>query len=236
MTPRKTAKRRKLARKGKKPITHGYPNLLSRKNASEVKQVDISGSQRFTNNYNSSTPNAVGCPILLNGMQQGSSATTHVGRKVCLKSLLFRWQGRPEAVLGTQAADFCMMRILIIYDRQANGVYPTSTNILNPPATITTLPYTGNSLPLEPMNLDNRDRFKVLMDKKLKWNKLDQNTWMGEKYIKLKGREMIFQASTGAIGDITTGSITVLPIIDITPAANLNWTLQYSSRVRFVDA
>lgn len=241
MAPRKTAKRRKMARKGGKKVTYGYPNLMSRRNATEVKQIDTSSSQRFTNSYTSSTPGAVGNPILLNWMSQGSSATQHVGRKAVLKSLLFRWQVVPEVILSTQVPDFAYLRILIVYDRQSNGVYPTSADILNGATAYTagaTVAYTGNSLPLEPMNLNNRDRFKVLLDKKMKWNRYDNSTWTGEKYIKLKSREMIFQASSGstAIGDITTGAIHCLPIVDITPATNANWTLRFSSRVRFVDA
>ena len=58
---------------------------------------------------------------VLNDVAQGTTAITRLGRKILMKSVL---------VQGTLTNSSGQGRILIVYDRQANGVAPAATDVL----------------------------------------------------------------------------------------------------------
>ena len=80
---------------------------------------------------------------VLNDVAQGTTAITRLGRKILMKSVL---------VQGTLTNSSGQGRILIVYDRQANGAAPAATDVL-----------TSNTI-MAIQNLDNRDRFIILAD------------------------------------------------------------------------
>lgn len=210
-----------------------------RKAGAEVKTVDATGGNFFTNVWDNSVAGKTG--VLLNGMIQGPDYNNHIGRKAHMRSLLFRWCIHPTANTDTNALEGTPLRLLIVYDKQTNGVTATSGDILQAPSNWTTF-ITGagvaNSLPIEPMNLNNRDRFKILMDKKVTWNHVDRPVIEGEKFIKLKNKEIIWQTAGATVGAIATGSIIFMAISAADGiASNTNeLRCEYSSRIRFMDS
>ena len=153
----------------------------------ELKFID---TQITTNPVVNSITFATG--VLLNGIANGSDASTRIGRKVTIKSLLLRWSVKldPTTTGGGN------LRILIVYDKQANAVAPAITDIL--------LTNDFHS----PNNLSNRDRFVTICDVVT-----DPIAVQGEYsaadvvYKKLNLEEMFNAGSAGTIGDITSGSI-----------------------------
>jgi len=93
-----------------------------------------------------------------------------------------------------------------------------------------------------PLNLNNRDRFRVLMDKFCPmgaYNNVattavaDRTVQLVKKYLKLN-LETIFDGTSAAIGDIQTGAIFMLCIGTNGVAAGSSLGCQI--RLRFVDA
>jgi len=129
---------------------------------------------------------------VLNDVGQGTTATTRIGRKILMKSLLLQgWVSSTAPI-----------RILIIYDRQPNGALPAATDVL-----------TSNTL-MAAMNLDNRDRFICLADifpgddsENLTGNFPTGFGW--KRFIKMN-LETIYGGVAGTIADINTGSLLIM--------------------------
>lgn len=157
----------------------------------ETKFIDTNVTTAIA--FNSS---AFGAGTLLNGCANGSDASTRIGRKITLKSLLLRYTFRT----GTSSTWGCKVRILVVYDKQANSAAPAITDIL--------LADEFNS----PNNLSNRDRFVTIFDQ------ITDSFGAGTGeiasasdvlYKKLNFETMFNSGSAGTIGDITSGSIYV---------------------------
>jgi len=148
----------------------------------------------------------------------GYDINQRIGRVIRSKALIIR--GILEArVLPSKigaGATGCYspgrLRLVILYDKQANGALPSANNVFN---------YNGTNYDITALyNVDSKYRFIPLYD----------NTWtLGESYfgtgtapkfgpvannsievniaIPLKNLKTVFNGGTGNIGDITTGSI-----------------------------
>jgi len=129
---------------------------------------------------------------LLNGLVPGSTASQRIGRKVTIKSMLIRYQNKlaPTSVGGSP------VRILIVYDKQANTNTAGITDIL--------LTDSANS----PNNLSNRDRFVTLCDHISAPVSVENDFQVADIIYKPLNLETMFnEGNAGTIGDITTGSI-----------------------------
>lgn len=67
-----------------------------------------------------------GSGVLLNGLANGNDASSRIGRKVTIKSLYLRWSQLFIAGAGGAGS----IRVLIVYDKQANAAAPAITDIL----------------------------------------------------------------------------------------------------------
>lgn len=131
-------------------------------------------------------------PILLNGLIPGSGASERIGRKVTWKSLLIRYS-HGLAVTSTGGAP---LRILVIYDKQANAAAPFITDVL--------LADNFNS----PNNLSNRDRFVTLFDHMVEPISVQGDFQRAGVLYKNFQLETMFNAGVaGTVGDIASGSI-----------------------------
>lgn len=163
-----------------------------------------------------------GATFLLNGLVPNSTATGRIGRKVVMKSLLLR----AELRLATTSTQGGYGRYLVIYDRQANGAFPTGgvTDILL---------FDGMQ---SPMNLSNKDRFMIVAE-----GYFDRVSTQGdyvtsgvEVYKKLNLPVQFNSGTAGTIADIATGSLFVMFAQNATigtAAPSVVWT----TRVRYTD-
>ena len=180
------------------------------------------GELKFVDNSATTSTNLAttwSAAILLNGLANGSDASTRIGRKVTMKSLLVRYVASLQAG-STQGSP---VRILIIYDKQANAAAPGITEIL--------LADDFRS----PNNLSNRDRFVTLADTITDPIAVNGTfSVAGVIYKKFSLETMFNQGTAGTIGDITSGSVYMFVSQTGTAGVAAPQVL-WRSRIRYTD-
>jgi len=183
----------------------------------ERKFTDVSGT--LAPAFGSSAFTTPGPTFLLNGLVPDSTATGRIGRKVVMKSLYFRY----SAQLAPTSTQGSPIRIIIVYDKQANTQAPGVTDIL-----------LADSF-TSPNNLSNRDRFVILADEVTEPVSTGGTYAVAGVIYKKLNLETMFNAGTaGTIGDITSGSVYVLAAqtSNVLVAAP---TVIFRSRIRYTD-
>lgn len=165
-----------------------------------------------------------GTVVLLNGMAQGATQSTRVGNKITMKSVQIRMQ----FINGTSSVA-PIIRWMIIYDKQTNGVLPAITDVLVL-STVTSM-----------MNLANRDRFVILAEETFApaavWSDTAATAEFMEfhkRYIKLNLDTIYNNSSTGLVGDVQTGSL-LLVTLSNTASGLEEPALDFTSRIRYTD-
>lgn len=168
--------------------------------------------------------------ILCNGMVQGTSGITRIGRQITVKSVAVNFMLKPAAT--TTAGLF---RLMLIWDHQANGAAPAITDIVgfNDAATTTANQITA------PLNLQNRERFKVILDKRFPVGQIIANSMVMpvidhlEKFRKQNVVVTYNAGNAGTVADIATES---LYLVLLTTAGVANCAVNGNVRIRFTDA
>lgn len=219
----------------------GVPKRIGNSKAMDITAVAI--------NANSTTA-VFSC---LNFPQVGAAFYNRVGNDIFMKSVRLRGFFKPSgAATGNTVPSFC--RIMIVYDRQTNGAFPALADVIadyNTAGATTTNALSG-------INMNNRGRFLVLMDNQVilpavgaagatpasnvlsftgandKGDTDTQGVLCVNRYQKLRGLPTLFKASTGAIGDISTGGLYLITVGD-DAAAGCGYTFTYSSRLKYAD-
>lgn len=198
--------------------TGGYYGSYLRRGRDELKYIDTTST---------GTVNGTGSLTLLNGIAQGQDITQRIGRKAILKSIYFRLDLYPSTTASSPTGD--IVRVLVVYDCQTNSSAPGLGNILISPQY------------LSPMNLDYRDRFKILIDKHVTMPAnvyTTGNISAGEgqpkivKVFKRLNMDQVFSGTANTIGSIATGSIYLVLLALGTNVTTANmWC-----RIRFTDS
>lgn len=190
---------------------------------------------------------AVPAPITyLTDLGTGPGAYQRIGRKINLKSV----QVRGVFDLQTNAAALgpVYYRMLIVYDKQANGSAFLPTDFFGSQDKLGTVVNSTDLQFILPMNLDNRDRYEIIMDK-LGTVSVTVNTngistantvipsqdsdLIVEEFRKLKRRDVAFKTdSVGPAGSsIQSGSL----VFFIVPSATNSLSFRGSIRLRYYD-
>lgn len=201
--------------------TGGFYGVYTRRGRDELKTVDVAtASANLTLNA---------AFVLLNGVTQGTDYTERIGRKTIMKSIFLRFSLVPNVANSAPTGDFA--RIIIFYDCQTNGAAPIAGDVLK----------SGTDY-LSPLNLNNRDRFKILMDKLVSMNPNVytagavtagdpvNKTWKLYKKITM---DTVFAGTNNTVASISTGSIYLMYM---SAGATSYSTLSYNSRIRFIDS
>lgn len=180
--------------------------------------------------------------FLLNGLATGTSSYQRVGSKINMKSLYWCVNFGMCAVDADPATDIATLntpvRFMIVYDKQANGAQFAITDLLNTTAGV------GNGArgidTCSPNNLNNRDRFIVLADKRFVLQSEGTSARTIKKYKKLNTQVCYTNgAGVGGISEITSGSLYAVVFRDaemnnqLDPA--LTVTMNGLIRLRFQD-
>lgn len=161
-----------------------------------------------------------GVGTLLNGVAQGTSGVTRLGRRINMESLLIRFAASMKPTTTGASA----LRLMIVYDLQPNGAAMTAAQLL------TTDEITGVNL------LDNSRRFKVICDELIgSMGQSGPASVEFHKWIKLNLPVEFNTGNAGTIADIATGSLWMWVWQDGQIATASPQTLQ-QTRVRFSDA
>lgn len=176
--------------------------------------------------------------ILLNDVPNGSQYFQRVGTKVTMRNL--HLTGFITNTATSAAADW--VRIMVVYDRQTNGALPASADLISSIASSGTT----SSMGLDFLNLNNRDRFTVLRNKKYVLptvtNTAGVLTNVGvidgayptvhfDEFITMKEMVAQFKASAGSVADIASGSL----LLYVQSQGTASWSFTWSSRLRYDD-
>jgi len=223
------------------PATRGFYAPRGSGLHGETKSVDLSN---IATNASALTTQA-GIP--LNLATVGSSFFNRIGRKQVLKSLFINGHFRvTDPTVGAVTTTMC--RVVVVFDSQPNGAAATWADVIQ--ATTQAGGITSNHM--DGMNLNNRDRFKLLMDKRFLMPKVSANTsavadgkQLGSatdttcpiqvsEYRYLNRLECMYGAdsSPAVIADVRTGVVLMFVHSNTTD----DWTFFWSARTRFTDS
>jgi len=201
--------------------TGGWYGGYTRRGRDELKTVDVTPA--------SANLSVTAGFVLLNGVAQGTDFTNRIGRKTHMKSIYLRFSLYPNNANSAPGGDF--VRVIVFYDCQSNATAPVVGDVLQ-----------FSTSYLSPLNLNNRDRFKILHDKVISMNAnvytatvltagdpVNKN-WKMYRKINL---DTVFGDTAATIGSIQTGSIYLMYM---SAGATSFSTLGYTSRIRFIDS
>lgn len=156
--------------------------------------------------------------ILVNGVATGTDYNNRIGRETAMKSIYLRLTGS-NTVDQTAA-----LRIMLVYDKQPNGVLPAITDVL-----------TAADI-LSPNNLNNKDRFITLSDQDKQISTAGDRGFTHVVYKKV-GLPCQFSGTGATIASISTGAVYIIliPILTSSGAVTGNFAVGYNVRTRFTD-
>lgn len=170
-----------------------------------------------------------GSVTFISGCAQGTDFNQCLGRKYNLDTVQLEGIIRPQdANVGATH-----VRVMLVYDEQPNGAVPAITDILTAS--------TSNAF----MNLNNRDRFKVLSDTNVALGAIDNTATQAfagsptaevvNIFRKLNGLPVVRNgaATTAAITNYVTGTLLLVTIGD--QAAGVAYDFIGAARCRFYD-
>lgn len=193
--------------------TGGWANPNS---GSELKYVDFIVTTTLTAGVATFTS-----PYLINGISQGTGANgNRIGRKLIMTKFQLRYSATLNAAGSTGGSP---IRIMMIYDKQANATMPNITDILIVDSFLAT------------NQLANRDRFITLMDIITEPLSLAGNFAIAGQEVRREKLEVCFNSGTDAtINSITTGSVVVM-FAQCGNIAAQNPAISWVSRIRYKD-
>jgi len=164
---------------------------------------------------------------VINYIRAGSSFCNRIGRKVEMTSV--RVSGYFQAIQTAEAPQ--LARIMLVYDRQTNGAVPALADIIQS----TDQAAANSTTILSGMNLNNRDRFTILMDKVLGGTGGDLKNHGFKKFKKISVNTTFNQLNGGNVGDIQTGSLYLLTFLGTNCVTVTAPVTTGRIRLRFMD-
>lgn len=249
--------KRKNNKRKSRPIIKRYkPNVYNKYSAKKKTQEIKTCDMTFNGNYNHGnyTPDQTDNPQLMINIQgsiqnlaciqQGTGVSQRIGNKIALKSLRIRLA--LSAIDNHEYDIISEARLMVVYDRQPNGVYPTMGNMLQ---LIKQDGTTAFGTEVSNINVSQLDRYVVLMDKILSLppqttgltnanmvGVTQQSTFIIDEFIKLKRLETCFQSSNNpiTIGDVQTGALYIVSLGNLAKDSEpYGWSGEM--RLRFYD-
>lgn len=174
------------------------------------------------------TLDTTGSVTLLNGCARGTDINEREGREIDLRSVQLRMNisARSEAIVDQT------VRVLLVYDRQTNGAAPGLTDIIR-----------GGTV-CGMRNLENRKRFKILMDYTVRLNAnytggaslhTAANNGVFKDYYQRFNLPTTFNSgNAGTVADMATGSLYMVRVGEIA-AGTAAAEVDFCSRVRYTD-
>lgn len=182
--------------------------------------------------------NQGGTFTLLHAPVPGTDYTQRIGRRTVPKSVYIRGHVVLEQAFNLAAATTTFAgqaRMILFIDYQPNAATPAVLDLL------------VSATPESQLQLNNRDRFKILKDKLFEFDPIivvgagtevefNRTAYPLKCYKKLN-METIFNAGTaGTIADITSGALYLFWIGSWAAGASSDGVAVVSTRVRFLDA
>lgn len=231
----RTTGKKKVARRTVRS-TAVIPGLL--KTRGEEKKVLFVGTPNLV-------VNSTGTIQALNLIQVGSSMFNRIGRRIEMISI--RFTSAFDTLNVTRGTQSDYLRLAIVYDRQTNGAFPAIADIFqdtDQAGTNTTTAKSG-------INMNNRERFVVIMDKRIYVPQVtttagvwanpvpsDSQHWLVlvDEYRRLHKLTTHYKADSNpaVIGDISTGALYIVSLAE-NAAGSESFALEWNVRLKYVD-
>jgi len=184
------------------------------------------------------TCNTTGAFQLMNGLVMGTTYNDRIGRRICIKSIYIRGMVGQEGSFTTITSPLVsqgqLCRLIVVADMQPNGAVPALTDVL------------FEATSLAQLNPNNRDRFKILVDKQWAVGRLIYDTtngiaaldncqWPVKKFKKLNLSTTYNGGNTGGIGDIATGALYMLWVGSESAGTDTDCAFFGTARIRYYD-
>lgn len=173
---------------------------------------------------NLTSSNATPTITLLNGIAQGITGNSRVGRKAIMKSVKLNISIIPSTVSCAAGT----LRMLLVWDKINSGTTPTFGDVMTG---------AGAGLTRGQPEITVLDRFRILMDKMFTVNATTSATGnflpTVKKYVKI-GKTTHWSQAGATAGDMQGGCLWLLFCGSHTDQDH--WTAYGTSRVRFIDA
>ncbi len=194
------------------PLLRRVRRLEKKTSAIESKFIDFT---QLTTSINANVTSL----LRVEDIVQGDEHDERQGDSITLTSVQVR-------ILFTafMAGDQNQIRIVIVHDKQANGVLGTAAQMF--------LDGTDQDINVSPYNLDNKHRFQFLSDEEVTINEQGQSSVLYKKYVKLN-HKIRYDANTGAVSDLTSSNI-IIYVIGFSSAGEGD--MQSITRLRYLDA
>jgi len=202
--------------------------LRSTANAPETKCQDLEAVTAFA---------GAGNILCLNGVVRGTDVNQRIGRRICLKGLLFRGVVQQTGA-GSSVSE--MLRLMLVYDRQTNGANPAVGDIIQDVNS-------GTTDNMSYMNINNTKRFVVLAkhtwvqatqgtgtNKELANNVSETTSRMCDIFVPAKKiKSLITEFNSGVAGDVT--DIISGGLFAVWIGVSGNYSLSWKCRWRWCD-
>lgn len=162
--------------------------------------------------------------FLVNGIARGDEINERNGREVVMKSVQIKGYVTATSATGSPQ----LARVALVYDRQTNGSALTAAQVFT------------SVLPWQPRNLENRRRFKIMMDKYISVPSRVTGDSSGpvfvpfEFYRKLDHPITFNSGDAGTVADITTGSMYLVFMSNVA-SGTTDAVSEGSCRIRYQD-
>lgn len=231
-------------------LRNNYGKYTQSHPGGEIKGYDITNSATPT--LNSAASWTFSSTALINSLSLctiGTSSWNRIGRKLSLKSFRIRGAMIPTGNnFSVTTPQYC--RAVLLYDKQPNGALPLSTDVFLSQASVAA--DTTFASVFSGVNLNNRDRFEILLDRQ--WCMAPSNTSTGtaplagmtsmpnddhmtiDWFVKLRNRETHYKSdgSPAVIGDLSTGNLVFITFGNLTTGQE-PYQLNASIRIRYSD-
>lgn len=198
----------------------------------------INEKKAITTSLSPGQVNSSGLFTLLCCPQLGTDINHRIGRKITITDFYVRGSVQLEAAAGPAGnvnVPTQLVRMILLVDNQPNGAAPTVLDLL-----------TG-SAPQCHLNLNNRDRFKILVDKQWPFDAYHRDninnfsTWGRtmhaiKKFKKLNIETVFNGINGGTIADITTGALWLFWIGGVAAGTNTDVNTWSECRVKYIDS
>jgi hypothetical protein len=154
---------------------------------------------KATDVVTASAINTTGVLVLLNGLAPGTAINQRLGQRTHFTSGALDVNSSVTATTGTDQ----FSRFLVVLDHQPNGAAPAITDVLTAVGVIA------------PINLSNRNRFVVVVDKKFHLNASAEPGSQKSFHCRMPAFVTTYNTGTaGTIADITSNSLYFIGIGD----------------------
>jgi hypothetical protein len=255
VTNARNARAAQYRRRRYNPLTTRTPATLTT-TSPELKSIDVGSATTTAPGGTDLYCNTASTSIIpLNLIAAGSSFFNRIGRRIELRSIDICFQIQNiSGVSRLVPAD--LLRIMVVYDRQTNGALPSISDIIQD--TDSNANNLTNSM--SGPNLNNRDRFMVLFDKRVQLpvtvlstgsgvtfpfpnstggaNTKDFGFGVHRYYRKLPKLITQYKAdsTTPVIGDIATGGVYIFTLCTQNASGSEGfYIINWHSRIRYSD-